>query len=294
MSRNYAPRDGLPKPFEGYPAYGAVHNVTVNDAYRSFLYEFCDIADEVFSADFETEIVDNTNIDSLDEASEFEPITIIPSLAEEETFSESEPEDVLEDFDMDIKRRRRPKPAAAKISPVYTPESYYKLFDIEKLGVSVVEMDPSANAARAIRTLWERQDFGQVQKEAKDQLMRHIPRTDLRLVFGGVMGVGRRMPNIPRADLRQKLALMPDPNAYPENLSLIQDEAEVVIDSIGKRLKQWMYPWDIIPHLTFAVFKRRAQPEQIIEIVQRTNEYVESNPVAMKLGELVFRYHGKR
>jgi len=268
LSRYQAPRDSLTRPFEGYPAYGAVHDVLPNEQLRNFLLEFSVISDKVFKQAIDLSL-------PVDFSDELEPVV---SDAEEPVTDEISPED---------KRK-------LKIEDLYDPRKNYKIFDVDTLGVSVLEMDPAARHARTMRTIWESQDFGAVEQEARNEMARKLPATAPRLMFDRVQGVGHRLPGVPKTEVRQKLALMPDPEKFPETVEFISNEADIIIEEVKKRLKQFVYPWDIVPHLTFAVFKKPVTPEQVDDIVKKTNESLKTDPFAVRLGDLDFRSKKER
>ncbi len=258
MSGHVQPRSNPMKPFEGFPSHGAVHDVIPNQQLRGLLFDFSRISDKVFQRAFETEEVELRGFQPAD-GFEAEPITCVA-------------------------------PAAGE----YDSRRFYRIFDVEKLGVSVVEMAPSARAARAVRAIWEGQDFGAVEKEARNEMGRTLPFVRPHLFFNRVEGVGRRMPGVPKADVRQKLALMPDTNRFVETLELVEGEADIIIEAIMRRLRQFTYPWDTIPSLAFAAFRPAAEPEQIIEVKEKTNEYLQANPFGLALGQLTFRHKTER
>lgn len=258
MSDTYEPRHCPARPFEGYPAYGAVHDVLPNDQLRNFLYRFSVIADKVFQG---TSSSDDLVIDNR-----------LPIEVED-----------------DLSRGKEPIGEIA-----YDPRPYYRIFDVESLGVSVVEMDPSAKHARAVRTVWEKQDFGAVEQEARNEMGRRLPNARPHLFFNRVQGAGRRLPGVPKTEVRQKLALLPDPAKFSETISLVNGEADIIIAAIKRRLKQFMYPWDIFPHMTFSVFRSAAGPEKIDKIINNTNKYLEQYPFGVRLGDIDFRYKTER
>jgi hypothetical protein len=157
------------------------------------------------------------------------------------------------------------------IDEIYDPRKYYKMFNIDELGVSVVEMDPSERAARNLRTLFERQDFGALEQEARNEIDRKAPNLSPQLTFNRVEGVGHKVPNVPKTEIRQKLALMPDTSENLETIETLSLEAEIIVAHIRKRLKQFVYPWDVTPHLTFAAFRKRAQVSHIKRVMKLTN-----------------------
>lgn len=259
MSRAFVhARDSPVRPFEGYPAYGAVHETIPNEQLRGWLFDFSRISDRVFGAAFETQEVE------------------IPGFL-------TDPDFVAE-----------PIACAEAVQGTYDPRRFYKIFDVEKMGVSVLEMDPTARAARAVRSLWEGQDFGAVENEARNEMGRALPITRPRLFFNRVEGVGRHIPGVSKADVRQKLALMPDTNRFVETLELIEDEADIVIAAIKSRLNQFVYPWDTNPHLAFAAFKPSAQPDQIVKIKELANAHLQKHPFGVALGQLDFRFKKQR
>ena len=263
------PRSETSRPFEGYPAYGAVHDVLPNQQLREFLFNFSRFSDRVFDTTRPTESV-ALKLPSDEEAEvEFDPI-FVP-----ETAGFGMPE------------------IDSLVMPHYDSRGFYKVFDPESLGVSVVEMDPAAKAARRFKTIWEGHDFGAVEKEAQNQIGQ-LPDTAPWLMFTRVDGVGRRLPGVPNSSVRQKLALMPDTDQFLETLNFIEDEADVIIDAIRRRLKQFIYNWDTLPHLTFSVFHRGARPDQISQVKERTNQYLAAHPFAVRLGDLAFRHKATR
>ncbi len=264
MSRNL-PRSNTVKPFEGFPAYGVVHDVMPNDRLRGFLYDFSRISDYVFMRSLGGVVP--------------EPI---------EDFMVDDPFAI----DPDLKSR---------IEEGYDSRRYYRIFDTETLGVSVVEMDPSERAAKLARTVFESQDFGAVKQEACDEIGRTMPNIHPHLFFDRVDGVGGRLPAVVQTDVRRKLALMPNSLRYPETLDLITNEAAIFIDALKRRIKQFTYPWDVVPHLTYAVFRHAATPEQVAVVAESTNNYLsaidengKNSAFGVRLGNLGFRYKTTR
>lgn len=260
---NSRSRDSLIKPFEGYPAFGAVHEIQPNDQFRSFLYAFGKISDKVFMRSIWKENSELPEIEGL--------------------FDEDDTPMIIYSDEQEI------------VDSVYDPRNYYKIFDIESMGVSVVEMDPSAKSARAVGALWERQDFGVVEQEARNEIDRKMPNENPRLKFNRIEGVGKRFPGVDKSEIRKKVALMPDTASNEETFEIIEEEADVVISLLRRRLKQFVYPWDITPHLTFAIFKSYAKPEDVHEIMSKSNEYLEQYPFGVRLDRtLSFRHKSLR
>lgn len=257
----HKPRDGLEQRFEGYPAYGAVHDVIPNGRLRGFLTRFAALADDMFG---QTLIEDGSD-------GEFDPA-------------------ILDGLDADARQEAIDRYLANE----YDPRQYYRIFDIETLGVSVVEMDPAQREARKLRAVWEGQDFGAVEQEARDEMGKKLPNMTPALVFNRVDGVGRRLPDVPKTDTRQKLALFPDSSRCLETISLIDDEADITIRAIRRRLKQFIYPWDVTPHMTFTVFRQKSEVKQIEDIIEATNRHLAKDPIKVYLGALDFRSKTER
>lgn len=243
------------------------------------MYDFARIADGVFSEIGYDEVNPipgyvNDDIDS-------DPIVIIGA---------TETDDEVETMPLQIIDPDTKEPRVINVASSYDSRKFYRVFDPESLGVSVVEMDPSRRAAQAVRTIWEKNDFGAVEKEARNEIGRTVPNTVAKLRFKSVEGVGRRLANYPTEDVQQKLALMPDTNEFMETYDLIEKEADIIIRAIRSRLKQFVYPWDIMPHLTFAVFRNGAEPDDIKRIKEIANEKLANNPLTVPLGTLAFRH----
>lgn len=275
-----------PRPLEGYPAYGAVHDVAPAGV-RDFLYDFSRYADGVFSHPFET-------------GNEAE-INPIPDFAPEDDFDDTlisldgdnesyDPADDPTKVAIQIIDPLTREPRVAYVSDKYDSRAFYRVFDPESLGVSVVEMDPSRRAAQAVRAIWQSHDFGAVENEARNEIGRRLPTITAKLRFNRVEGVGGRLANYPKEDVRQKIALMPDTTVFTETHDLIEVEAEIITSAIRKRLKQFMYPWDVNPHLTFAVFRKDATPEEITIIQESLNRRLADHPLTVPLGQLGFRH----
>lgn len=287
MSSHLA-RSELRERYQGYPAYGAVHDVVPNDQLRGFMYDFSRMADGVFADDFGTVEVNPAAGYVPEEGFLADPIQITPTGSEVAV-------DEIQVLRLAQTEDNEPQLKPSVIATAgYDPRKYYRIFDPESLGVSVVEMDPSKRAAQTVKAIWEKQDLGAVENEARNEMGRRLPNTAPRLFFNRVEGVGGRLANAPRSDVQQKLALMPDTNRFMETFSLIDEEAEIVISAIQKRLKQFTYPWDIMPHLTFAVFRSGAQVDQIVDVKEAANQYLAVNPFGVRLGDLSFRHKLKR
>lgn len=267
-----------PSPLEGFPAYGAVHDISPT-LVRDFLYDFGRASDGVFTQDI------------LEEEAKRQALADNPIQESEIVLGElPDGPPAIELLRLQVIDPNTKKGKVVEVPPSYDSRKFYRIFDPESLGVSVVEMDPSRRAAQTVRSIWEKQDFGAVEKEARNEMGRKLPNTLPRLKFNRVEGVGRRLANYPKSEVTEKLALMPDSNYSPETFNLIEDEAEIIINAIRSRLKQFMYPWDITPHLTFAVFRKEADPDQIVAIKETLNEILGKHPLVVHLGALAFRH----
>jgi len=242
----------LPRQREGYPAYGAVHPVVPNEQLRGLLYDTSRACDYVFRHHLAGEEVDPIEWGT----GEF------PALSDGATAVEEE----------------------------YDPRKYYRVFDIETLGVTVVEMDPSAKQARRARAVWEGQDFGAVEQEAKNDIGRKLPYTRPKLFFDRLVPAGNRLPNVPKTEVRQKLAVAPNPGRNPETLGLLNGEFDIVVTALRRRLKQYVYPWDFIPHMSFLAFRREARPESIATVTQSLDNYLAQYSFGAALEDLNFRH----
>ncbi len=180
-------------------------------------------------------------------------------------------------------------------SDSYDPRDYYRVFDSDTIGLSVLDMDPSASKARKLHALWEKNDFGATEKEAKNEIDRKLPNTPLRVVYDKVMPIGGFLPTAHGGrEARQKVALVPAVEQSIELNRLITDEADIVVKAIRRRFEQFTAPWDVVPVTTFAAFKPKASDEKIKGLIEETNKGLEQKPVGARLGRLVFRHKSSR
>ncbi len=262
MAKGNLPRNGVTSPFEGFPAIGAVHDVIPTDSLRNFQFDFSRISDLM-----------------LKQCIEFGNPTPMTKddFCNPNCFQDAHQN--LEDYGD---------------WPDFDPRHYYKIFDVETLGVSVVEMDASARAARAVGAIWEKQDFGAVQQEAINEVAKQTGIFKPKLKLNNVMGVGRKFPGVDKKEVRQKLALLPDTTYHPETTDLLESEAEIINSAIRRRLKHFLSPWDVVPHVTFAIFRQKTSSEAIKAIEESTKNYLQLYPIAIRLGELTFRHKSIR
>ena len=285
MSQHYA-RGQVERPFQGYPAYGALHEIIPDSRLREFLAKFSKIADGVLDpsqlADDEPRVIDPSPHIQPDD--EYDPIEIG---AFDDVWSE-EPSSRLE---------------AELVEERYDPRKYYRVFDPEKMGVPVVESLPAQKAARAMRTVFESQDFGAVEQDARNAIGRRQPLLYPSLVFNRIEGVGRILPRVPGTaredDIKQKLALVADLTTKSEEaqatLGQLDFEFAQVTTEITRRLKQYIIPTDYIKHLTFAVLKSSISHGQFVDILDKANEHLAKEPLVIELErDLIFRTNSAR
>lgn len=258
MSRS---RNAVPKPFEGYPAYGAAHGVVPSDQLRGFLYDSSRIADYVFMHGMAGVSVDPVEFSNHGQKSELTVPSDVRGRAEENG---------------------------------YDPRTFYRVFDPETLGVTVVEMDASEKAARTVRKVWERHDFGAVEQEVKTEVGRSTSNLAPRLFFNHADTVGKRLPGSEIRNIRQKVALFPEAFHSQDTLELLEHESDVVFRAINRRLKQFMKPWDTTPHVTYQLFRDAAKAREVEVIMETTNNYLQKFPFAARLDLLALRHKSVR
>jgi hypothetical protein len=246
-------RGSLPESFEGYPAVGAYHEIIASRSLDKFMQGFCAIADEVFQRYAGSVEVDNApHIEST-----FEPLEIVP------------PEDDKPEYDF-----RR----------------YYRAYYASSMFVSVLDMSHSERIARAMRSVWEKQDLGATEKEARNAIGRLGPDFNPSLHMDQVIRLGRRFPNASAQGKGRKLALVPNASRCVETQDFLQLEHEIVIEAIRRRLKQFVPDGEYVPHLTFAWFTDRVTEEQVEEISERTTELTKKEPLQVNLArDITFR-----
>ena len=255
------PRNSVVSPFEGYPAYGAVHEVMPDHRFREFMSVFARISDQVFDFVPPVEVID--------------PQPDFQAEAGMEAFS------LLPEID--------------EVVVPYDSRKFYKIFDPDKMGATVLEMDPAQKAAKRIRKVFESQDFGAVEKNAKNEIDRIMPMSYPELVFNRVESVGNLLPGVSQDIVRQKLALFSDTTKCLQTHKSMQSEQTIIVKHLKKHFKQFMTPWTLVPHLTFAVFRKQASAEQVTDIIGKTNEYVQANPLYVSLERsLTFRSRSDR
>lgn len=294
------PRDHLERPFQGYPAYGAVHEVIPNSKLNAFLFDFIRVSDELIKRGLA-----GIRMPELPDVQDEDFFTIPYTHEDVDTSEHTEGKvPLIEIYPVDFETGSRSR---AEIDEIYDPRHFYKVFDIDTMGISVVEMAHSSKAAKAVRTLWENHDFGAVEQEARDEVGRTCPDMTPKFAFNRVEGVGRRMPGIHTEFVRQKLALWPDTTKFLATFELIEKESEIITAAIQRRMKQFLYQWDNTPHLTFAVFRSSITAQDIALITAAANENIRlrghkaedgsilsGGELTARLGQLDFRYAAER
>jgi len=257
-------RDHLHGEFTGFPGLGAMYEVIPNQQLRDFMSGFSLIADKVFGRALALSMDPSLTIENEIE----KPFTLDSLLESAEKIEKELPEG-------------------------YDSRDYYKTFNVQRMGVTVFEMHTSAKAARVIGSVWEKNDMGAVEKTVKNDLGRRFPDQHPRLTFKGVLNAGRGLQNAPQSDIRQKLALLPDPTKHFETYELLSDAPFIMTREIARRMRHKRIsippPTDFVPHLSFAAFRRNAQPIEIVEVIKQAGQLIESKPFDASLGKLVFR-----
>lgn len=179
----------------------------------------------------------------------------------------------------------------------YNSAHFYRLFDPQTLGVSVMEMDITAQAAKRQRSVWEGKDMGRVKQEVLDLAARRSPNNQLVIKLGNVMPVGGKLPGKYKDDPpRQKLAFFPD--IYDEQtyqtLELLYAEHDIIRAAIENRLRANRHTkvvadliaYSYIPHITFLSYKRDVGPKKVIEANRRLSALVAEKPITVELERL--------
>lgn len=206
-------RGSVPQPMEGYPALGAFHEIMPNASVDRFMRGFCAISDEVFSRSGGSQEIDGApHI-----ASDFEPIEVIPPEQEEYNF-----------------------------------RKFYRAYYGTSMWVSVLDMGHSEKMARAMRSVWEKQDLGATEQIARDEISRQMPDIDPCLQLDQVVRLGRRLPGALAGNKGRKLALVPNAGECTATQDLLHAEHDIIIEAIKKRLKNFVEVGAYIPHMTFA------------------------------------------
>jgi len=257
-------RDHLHGEFTGFPGLGAMYEIIPNQPLRDFMSGFSLIADKVFGKALALSMDPNLKIKNEIE----EPITLGSLLESAAKIENGLPEG-------------------------YDSKNYYKTFNVQRMSVTVFEMHTSAKAARVIRSVWEKNDMGAVEKNVKNDLGRRFPDQKPKLAFKGVLNAGRGLQNAPQSDIRQKLALLPDPTKYFDTYELLSDAPFIMTREIARRMRHKRIsippPTDFVPHLTFAAFRRNAHPTEIVKVIKQSEALIDSMPFEVMLGKLVFR-----
>lgn len=185
----------------------------------------------------------------------------------------------------------------------YDPRHYYKVYDPERFAVPILDVRPNDKGMKPIGAVFERQDFGIVQQNIRNQTEGRVALGEpLPLIFDRVSSVGRLIPsqrgNRDSAP-RQKLALMADTSMtdalHEGTIDRLNNEFEFITREIAKRLMHQILPIDFIIHSTFAHFKQPAQLSQVAEIVGRTNDLLKAEPLSVEIEpRLIFKVSSRR
>lgn len=248
-------RESPREPFGGYPEMGAVHAVIATPELRTAIQEFATIADNVFGRPYLDRML-STRAAAHDY---FDP-------------------------------RNNEAAETAVVSLGYNPARYYRLFDAQRLELSVFDSDVPSQAAIRARRVWERNDVGQVRKEIHDQAGKRLSTEPLRIVCDRVVPTGGIIPRSPREKVRSKLALSLDPSTYDEDVEVLLGEHEVIERVVMRRIKhrqQTDPATSFVPVVPIIGYKPHAAPEQIAEVNGNIDAYLHENPLTLRLGELV-------
>lgn len=165
----------------------------------------------------------------------------------------------------------------------YDFRHYYRAYYAQSMWVSVLDMSHSQKHARAMRSVWEKQDIGDTQQMAKDEIDRQMPRSRTRLHMDQVARFGSRLPNAPGYHEGRKLALIPNASISGETIELLTSEHDIIISAIQRRLKKFVPVGEYIPHLTFAWFTNNVTEDQISSVANDVKSLAEESPVRLDI-----------
>lgn len=172
----------------------------------------------------------------------------------------------------------------------YNFRRYYRAYYATNMWVSVLDMSHSQKHARAMRSVWERQDIGDTQQIARDEIDRQMPCSRPRLHLDQVARLGSRLPNAPSYHEGRKLALVPNAAESGETIELLAAEHEIIISAIQRRLKRFVPVGEYLPHVTFAWFTNNVSEGQISEVADGAKTLAGEHPVRMDIDrQIAFR-----
>lgn len=165
----------------------------------------------------------------------------------------------------------------------YDPLDYYRAYYSTSMWVSVLDGNQSEKHARAVRKIWEKQDLGDTQKMARDEIDRQMSVGQPCLRLGQIVRVGSRLPNAPSHHEGRKLALVPNPGECIETQALLCEENRIIVEAIQKRMKKFVPLGAYIPYITIAWFKNGVEESEVAKIAKKTQELAAENPVNVAL-----------
>ncbi len=172
----------------------------------------------------------------------------------------------------------------------YDFRQYYRAYYANSMWVSVLDMSHSQKHARAMRSVWEKQDLGDTQQMARDEIDRQMPSSRPRLHLDQVARFGSRLPNAPGYHEGRKLALIPNASISGETVELLTSEHDIIVSAIQRRLKKFVPMGEFIPHLTFAWFTNNVTENQISVIAKDAKELAVESPVRLDIDrQITFR-----
>lgn len=172
----------------------------------------------------------------------------------------------------------------------YDFRNYYRAYYANSMWVSVLDMSHSQKHARAMRSVWEKQDLGDTQQIARDEIDRQMPSSRPRLHFDQVARFGSRLPNAPGNHEGRKLALIPNASISGETVELLTTEHDIIINAIQRRMKKFVPMGEFIPHLTFAWFTNNVTEAQIATIASKAKSLADETPVRLDIDrQITFR-----
>lgn len=269
-------RDHLMESYSGYPSFGALHPIVPTREVYEFMGSFVEISDSIFEV-----LARPTN--SVDDDNPLHDINFphfeLDGEVDGDFQFDCEPLDLagVENADSQVTNQSH-----------YDPANYYKPYDPTKMWVGVLEAETSAKAARQARSLFEGQDLGAMENDARSEASRKCPNIPLKIMFDGVMDIGARTPIGGYGGPRSKLALKPNFEEYPETKEVLFKEFEIITGTIQRRLKQKFLPPEYTPHTTFVYFRQDVKAGSINEITKQVNELLAQYPLHVPLKELIF------
>lgn len=272
---SHLPRSNPGSPSFDRSSYGVYHEVIPDTQLMEFVTRFRSISDSVFK------IADD----------DVGPPVVEPGVQQRFVAG-----DIFSDKDAEPEKVETPQSH-------YDPRHYYKVYDPERFAVPILDVWPSDKGMKSIGAVFERQDFGSVQQNIRNQTEgRVVLGKPLPLIFDRVSSVGRLIPNQRGnrgAAPRQKLALMADTSMtgalYEGTIDRLNSEFEFISREIVKRLMHPVSPIDFIIHSTFTHFKQPAQLSQVAEIVGQTNESLKAEPLSVEIEpRLIFKVGSRR